>query len=170
MKIELKQLSIEMNKSEYEMLQDIENNENGFSNPAYGLTHEEYIKWLKEEDDYSRGENLPGSWVPCTTYFLYINNKPVGYGRIRHISSEYLEQVIGAGNLGYGIAKKYRGKGYGNILFQELLKECKKIGYKEIKLFPLKKNEATIKIMLKNGGKIIGEFKEEKYIILIPIK
>ena len=170
MKIELKQLSINMEKAEYKMLQDIKDNEKGFTNPAYGLTYQEYIKWLKEEDDYSRGENLPESWIPCTTYFLYIDNKPVGYGRIRHASSKYLEEVIGAGNLGYGIAKEYRGKGYGNILFQELLKECKQIGYKEIKLFPLKENEATIKIMLKNGGKIIGEFKEEKYIILIPIE
>ena len=25
------------------------------------------------------------------------------------------ETVVGAGNLGYGIAKEYRGKGYGNI-------------------------------------------------------
>lgn len=170
MKIELKQLSINMGKTEYEMLQNIENNENGFSNPAYNLTYNDYIEWLKKEDDYSRGENLPETWVPCTTYFLYIDNKPVGYGRIRHTSSEYLENKIGAGNLGYGIAKEHRGKGYGNILFQELLKECKKIGYKEIKLFPLKENEATIKIMLKNGGRIIGEFKEEKHIILIPIK
>jgi hypothetical protein len=24
--------------------------------------------------------------------------------------------------------------------------------------------------MLKNGGKIIGEFKQEKYIVLVPIK
>ena len=53
---------------------------------------------------------------------------------------------------------------------KELLKKCKEHGYKEIKLFPLKTNEATVKIMLKNGGKIIGDFKNEKHIILVPIK
>ena len=169
MKIELKQLNVNFGKDEYEMLQDIENNENGFSNPAYKISYEKYKEWLKNEDAYSRGENLPESWIPCTTYFLYINNIPVGYGRIRHYSSEYLENVIGAGNLGYGIAKKYRGQGYGKILFGELLKECKKIGFKEIKLFPLKNNIPTIKIMQGYGGKIIGEFKNEKYIIIIPV-
>ena len=71
---------------------------------------------------------------------------------------------------GYGISKEYRGKGYGDILFKELLKKCKEHGYKEIKLFPLKTNEATVKIMLKNGGKIIGDFKGEKQIILIPLQ
>ena len=39
----------------------------------------------------------------------------------------------------------------------------------ESKPFPLKSNTATIKIMLKNGGEIIGEFKHEKDIIRIPV-
>ena len=121
-------------------------------------------------DNHSKSINLPEDWVPYTTYILYINNIPVGYGRIRHSSTEYLETVVGVGNLGYGVAKEYRGKGYGNILFKELLKRCKDHGYNEIRLFPLKTNEATIKIMIKNGGKIIGNFKEEKHIILIPIR
>ena len=46
----------------------------------------------------------------------------------------------------------------------------KEFGYEKITLFPHKNNEATIKIMLKNGGKIIGKFKEEKIIIEIPTK
>ena len=109
-------------------------------------------------------------WIPYTTYVLYVDGIPVGYGRVRHSSSEYLETVVGAGNLGYGIAKEYRGKGYGSILFKELLKKCKEIGYKEIKLFPMKTNEPTIKIMLKNGGQIIGDFKNQKHIIRIPLE
>ncbi|MBQ6421691.1 MAG: hypothetical protein IJK02_11510 [Clostridia bacterium] len=41
MKAELKQLSADMGKPEYEMLQGIPETENGFYNPAYDLT---YIK------------------------------------------------------------------------------------------------------------------------------
>jgi len=113
---------------------------------------------------------LPEGWIPYTTYILYIDDIPVGYGRVRHSSSEYLETVVGAGNLGYGIAKEYRGKGNGNILFKELLKKCKEIGYKDIKLFPMKSNEPTVKIMLRNGGQIIGDFKGEKHIIRISLE
>ena len=170
MKIELKEININMEQKEYEMLQGILNVENGFMNDAYGLSFDEYKEWLQKMVNNSRGIDLPDGWIPYTTYMLYIDEIPVGYGRIRHSSSEYLETVVGAGNLGYGISKEQRGKGYGNILFKELLKKCKEYGYNEIKLFPLKSNEATIKIMLKNGGKIIGSFKEEKHIILIPIK
>ena len=158
-----------MGKPEYDMLQRISDGENGFSNPVYHLSYEAYKEWLKKEDDISKGINLPEGWIPATTYFLYIDDVPVGYGRVRHSSSEYLENVIGAGNLGYGIAEPYRGKGFGGILFEELLKKCKGIGYKEINLFPLKSNTPTVKIMLKNGGEIIGEFNHVKYIVRIPI-
>ncbi len=170
MKIELKQLNDNMNEPEYQMLQGILGVENGFTNPAYNLSYAEYKNWLREEDNHSKGIGLPDGWKPYTTYILYIDDIPVGYGRVRHSSDEYLETIVGAGNLGYGISKAHRGKGYGNILFQELLKKCKKLGYNEIKLFPLKTNRATVSIMIKNGGKIIGDFKNEKYIILIPIK
>ena len=36
--VELKQLSIKMGKTEYDMLQGIVDGENGFSNPAYKLS------------------------------------------------------------------------------------------------------------------------------------
>ncbi len=170
MKIELKQLNVNMAEQEYEMFQGILYIENGFTNPAYNLSYKKYKKWLQKVDNYSRGIGLPKDWIPYTTYILYVDNVPIGYGRVRHSSSEYLETVVGAGNFGYGISKEHRGKGYGNILFKELLKTCKEHGYKEIKLFPLKTNEATVKIMLKNSGKIIGDFKGEKHIILIPLQ
>lgn len=170
MKISCRQLSTKCGQAEYSMLQEIIDGENGFSNPAYKLKYNDYKDWIKQEIDISKGINMPEGYVPCTTYVLYIDDIPVGYGRVRHSSTEHLEKVIGAGNLGYGIAKSHRGKGYGNILFKELLKKCKRIGYKQIKLFPLKENVATIKIMLKNGGKIIGDFKNYKHIIEIPIK
>ena len=40
--IELKQLSLDMGKPEYDMLQDILEVENGFTNPAYNLSYDEY--------------------------------------------------------------------------------------------------------------------------------
>ncbi len=168
--ISLKQLSPDMGKAEYDMLQGISAVENGFTNPVYDLPYDEYKEWLRITDNNSRGIDLPEGWIPFTTYVLYIDGVPVGYGRVRHSSSEYLETVIGAGNLGYGITKEYRGKGYGSILFKELLKRCKEIGYKEIKLFPMKNNEPSVKIMLRNGGKIIGDFKGEKHIIRISLE
>ena len=63
-------------------------------NLAYNLSFEEYKEWLQEIDNHSKSIDLPEGWIPYTTYFLYINDIPVGYGRVRHTSSEYLENVI----------------------------------------------------------------------------
>jgi len=170
MKVELKQLNVNMAEQEYDMLQGILDVENGFTKPAYGFSFKEYKEWLIEADNHSRGVGLPEGYVPYTTYILYVNGVPVGFGRIRHSSSVYLETVVGVGILGYGVSKFFRGKGYGDLLFKELLKKCKDYGYNEIKLFPLKNNISTVKIMLNNGGKIIGDFKGEKHIIIIPLQ
>lgn len=169
-KVKLVKLSSDFDENIYNMLQNIEDRENGFSNPAYKLNMLEYKKWLKEQEEHSFGKNLPEKWVPYTTFVLIVDNLPIGIGRVRHSSNKYLETIVGAGNLGYAIAKEYRGKGYGSKLFSLLLEECKKIGYEKIKLFPLKTNFPTIKIMLKHGGKIVGEFNDEKTIIEIEIK
>lgn len=166
--IELKQSNKDLGIAEYEMLQDIKNGENGFMNEVFGISFEEYKMWLKNQDDFHLGKNLPDGWIPYMTYFLYEDDIPVGIGRIRHETSEYLQKVVGAGEIGYGISKKYRGKGYGNILFKEMLIRCKEFGYKKITLFPHKDNQATIRIMLKNGGRVIGNFKGEKLVIEIP--
>ena len=99
MNIALKQLSVDMGKPEYDMLQGISAVENGFTNPAYNLSYDEYKEWLRITDNNSIGKDLPEGWIPFTTYFLYIDNIPVGYGRVRHSSSEYLETVVGAGDL-----------------------------------------------------------------------
>ena len=40
--IALKQLSVDMGKPEYDMLQGISAVENGFTNPAYNLSYDEY--------------------------------------------------------------------------------------------------------------------------------
>ena len=150
--IELRQLTTDLGIAEYEMLQNIENNENGFMNIVYGMTFDQFKQWLREENDHHFGLNLPDGWIPYTTYFLYDNNTSIGIGRIRHSTSEYLQKVVGAGEIGQGISKRYRGKGYGNILFQKLLIKCKEFGFDKITLYPHKDNNATIKIMLKKTG------------------
>ena len=44
---ELKQSNKNLGMAEYEMLQGIENGENGFMNEVCGMTYDEYKMWLK---------------------------------------------------------------------------------------------------------------------------
>lgn len=166
---ELRQLSPVNNLAEYNILQEIDANENGFTNEVNGMTFEQYKDWLIQQDNYSRAENMPENYVPQTTYFFYADNIPVGIARIRHYSADYLEKQ-GVGNFGYGIAKPYRGKGYGNILFAAVLKKCKLLGYSKIKSFVSIDNIASNKIFVNNGAVLLGVLNGTKNIYETIIK
>ncbi len=58
--ITLKQLAPDMGKPEYDMLQAIPDVENGFTNPAYNLSYDEYKEWLRTTDSNSRGIDFAG--------------------------------------------------------------------------------------------------------------
>lgn len=56
---------------------------------------------------------LQEGWVPETEFFLWEDNRIVGWFRIRHWLTEELAK--GAGHIGYGIRKEFRGKGYASL-------------------------------------------------------
>lgn len=76
MKIDLKQLSLNCSKEEYKMLQNVRNNENGFYNPVYEKSYEEYVEWLQKEEDYSKGKNYN---VPTVKVMLKNGGEIVDY-------------------------------------------------------------------------------------------
>lgn len=166
--IELRQLSPENGRAEYNMLQEIGSNENGFTNEVYGMAFEDYKKWLIQEDDYSKSRNLPKNFIPQTSYFLYVDNLPIGIARIRHHSADFLERR-GVGNFGYGIAKSYRRKGYGNILLVHIIDKCKSLGYSKTESFVNIDNIASNKVFINNGAVLLGVFKGVKNIYEITI-
>ena len=101
--IELRRLSVDDGIDIYTMLQEIPKEENGLMNNANGLSFEEYKEWLKRKYAESEQIGLVDGWrVPCTTYWLYADEQPVGFGSIRHFLTDALRKA--GGNIGYGIA------------------------------------------------------------------
>lgn len=151
MKIELKPLSInDINDDVYQMFQDIPAEENGSNNTAYGLSREEFAKWVRKEINHSEGKNLKPGYVPGTFYILWIDNQPVGCGKLRHYLVPSLERD--GGHIGIHLSPKYRGKGYGNILLREMLKEAKKMGISKALVFNHDNNTAAWKMSEHAGG------------------
>lgn len=169
MDYELRQLSLENGIAEYNMLQDIDREEYGFTNEVNGMSFEQYREWLAQENDFSQAKNLPKNWIPQTSYFLYVDGIPVGIARIRHYSSDLLEKQ-GVGNFGYGIAKAHRGKGYGNVLFAGLIDKCKAHGYSKVKSFVHIDNVASNKVFVRNGALFLGTFNGVKNMYETVIK
>ena len=125
--LELKRLSVDDGLDIYTMLQEIPAEENGLINKANGLTFDEYKEWLIVKQRDSEQEGIVDGWkVPSTTFWLYADGIPVGFGSVRHFLTEALRKA--GGNIGYGIAPAFRGKGYGKELLRLLLNEAKKMG------------------------------------------
>ena len=165
--IELKKLSINDGKDIYNLLQEMPKEENGLINKANGLSFEEFQTWLKAKQIESEQEGLIDGWkVPSTTFWLYVDGVPVGFGNLRHFLTEALSKA--GGNIGYGIAPQFRGKGYGNILLKLLLQEARKIGLEKVLVTIHLDNIPSQKVALANGG-VISEKTEERYLIWIDL-
>ena len=119
--LELRKLSVGDGKDVYQMLQDIPLEENGLQNNVNGLTYEAYQDWLVKKQQESELDGIVDGWkVPATTYWLYADGVPVGFGKLRHFLTDALRKA--GGHIGYGIAPQYRGKGYGKEAFLYLVK------------------------------------------------
>ena len=165
MKIELKKLCANDGHKIYEMLQELPENENGFINPMYGQSFDEYKEWLKQGvADAQQAGVLDGWKVPQTTYWLYVDAEPVGYGKIRHFLTDKL--LDDGGSIGYSIRPSQRNRGFGKILLSELVKECPSLGVDKALLTIHKDNSPSINIALKNHG-IIEKSTEKLHYIWI---
>ncbi len=116
---------------------------------------DDYEVWLKTKQDERKGNNLEKGRVPSTVYFLKReeDNKIVGHISIRHsISTDFLATV--GGHIGYGIRPSERGKGYATMGLRLALKECNKLGIKNVLLTCKSNNLASAKCIQKNGGRL----------------
>lgn len=151
----LRELSLNDGRDVYDMLQDIGAYENEFNNEVNGMSYEQYCEWLKKQYLWSRGENLPDGYVRQWTFWLYDDEKPVGYGKLRERITE--ESRKRGGNIGFAISPLYRGKGYGKILFSQLIEKAKELNIYEIFSTVEKFNYPSKHIHEINGGKVIYE-------------
>lgn len=151
----IRQLNIDDGQEIFYMLKDIEINENEFTNPVKDMNFEEYKEWLILMDNWSKGKELKEGYVSQTIFWLFDDEIPVGIGKIRHKLTE-ASRAFG-GNIGYAIAKKYRGKGYATIFLNKLIEEANKLNVHEKILTVEKYNNPSKRVIEKNGGIIIDE-------------
>ena len=166
--LELRKLSVDDGMDVYQMLQDIPLDENGLQNNANGLSYGEYKNWLIKKKQESELDGIVDGWkVPSTTYWLYADGVPVGFGKLRHCLTDALQKV--GGHIGYGIAPQYRGKGYGKELLRLLIGKAYDIGIARVLVTIRLDNKASQAVALANGG-VITEQTDERMLVWIDTK
>lgn len=152
----------------YDLQKSFAPNENGFVNGAYGLSRQAFSEFVQLRKRNSQGLDLPEGHVPDTVYVLEDDSEGyVGIVKLRHRLNDALRQ--GAGHIGYGIRKEYRGRGYATATLSLALDEARKIVPEdEIYLSVRKDNPASLKVQLRNGARVDHESGEE-YFTRIPL-
>ena len=154
-------------EKEWLFVRDMPPDENGLINEWYQVSREDFEeKALPQMLAFAEGRGLPEGYVPETFLFLWDGDRIVGQFRIRHYLCESLR--TGAGHIGYFIGKNFRGRGYGTEGLRLTLEAAREIVPEdEFYLRVNRDNPASLRVMLKNGGRIAAE-DAEKYYVRIP--
>lgn len=154
MKYELKEISLNMGKAEYDMYQDIPSKELGSTNLCKGLPYEVFDRFL--ENEISKKYQVTTRYcTPTTIYIFYVNDKPVGLIGLRTDIDDNWKKW--SGNIYYVIRESERKKGYGTILLREGLKKLHKLGFEKVYASCPNTNFVSSKVMEKNNGILIKE-------------
>lgn len=134
------------------------------------VNHTNRSPWSIFKNDYKDFDNYLNNLelkepkegkVPDSVFFLYdeSSDKLIGAVNIRHYLNDYLLQH--AGHIGDGIRPSERNKGYGTKIIELALIECKKLGIDKVLMVCDKENIASAKTIIKNGGVLENEYKDE---------
>ena len=108
--------------------------------------------WLAFVEAGKYPENVPEGMVPATQY-IYVreeDRRVLGMLQIRHTLNDYTEQY--AGHIGYSVRPAERRNGYASRILRDALPLCRAIGLERVLVCCKVENEASRKVILKNGG------------------
>ena len=164
--IYLKEANLEDLEKEWQFVRRMPADENGLTNEWTDVDRDTFEKKaLPEMINSSKGIGLPEGFVPESYFFLWDDDVIVGQFRIRHYLCESLR--TGAGHIGYCIGREYRGRGYGTEGLRLTIEIAKTIVPEDEFYLRLNRtNTASLRVMQKNGGRIVAE-DEKKYYVRI---
>ena len=139
-------------------------------------THEDALFLFEMMQDAEYQKYYPSSLVAqnleeqkkSLNHYIAQMNKEISYYFIIYVGKEKaglldiykIDKRNHRSGIGYGITKKYWGKGVATKAVKEATKFAKKIGIHALEASAHPKNKASQKVLLKNGFKKIGLIKD----------
>lgn len=120
------------------------------------LTVNDYHDFDFYKNHLCRDKEINGL-VPDTTYFCLDSDRNIFVGavNIRHYLTDKLK--FSGGHIGDGIRPSERRKGYGSAMIGLAIEEAKKMGINRVLMCCDKKNIASAKSIINNGGILENE-------------
>lgn len=120
-----------------------------------------FNEWYISVCNNKRRETLRQGLSTQTTYLaIRIEDAYlIGFITIRHHLNDFL--IKSGGHIDYSVRKSQRNKGYASEMLGLGLKKCKELEMKNILITCEKNNIASLKTIIKNGGKLENEIKEK---------
>ena len=110
------------------------------------------MEWLAVTENFRHEETVPLGWAQATQFLCVRENdkRVVGMIQVRHRFDEFLEKY--GGHIGYSVRPSERRKGYAGWMLNAVKPFCRSIGLESILVTCLSENEASRRVILKNGG------------------
>jgi len=107
----------------------------------------------------ARGEGLPEGFVPHSTFWIVEDGRDViGVSNLRHRLTDSLR--VEGGHIGYGVRPSARRRGVASELLRQTLARAHALGITDALVTCASTNEASIRTILRNGGR----FQDETYV------
>ena len=89
-KLWLREVSVNDDYEGLRFLQELVNEEGIMVAPApKDIDENSYGDWLKTKVDVANGVNMPEGFIPCTTYWVMLDNKIIGLANIKHYLNDH---------------------------------------------------------------------------------
>lgn len=109
-----------------------------------------FIDFVRKNEEWSRGEHVPPSFVPASFFVGVVDGVIVGRLSLRHKLNDFLSKV--GGHIGYGVRPSQRRLGYATAMLSQSLPIAGKIGIKRVLLTCDVGNVASIAVIERCGG------------------
>lgn len=110
----------------------------------------DFADYIHRLEDWSKGLNLPGKFVPNTFLVGVVNGQIVGRLSLRHTFNNFLHRF--GGHIGYGVIPSQRKRGYAAEMLKQSLPIARSLGIEEVLVTCDDDNIPSRRVIEKNGG------------------